>query len=274
MEKFREMTAPYGIRRLTRECFDLGDEPNRTQIDVRLTPATWNHYKSMRDEMIVWLSSAEASVAGQAGVKVLRLSQITAGFLGGVEVAEEDRQAGFEPQGLATREVGREKLDGVIAYLEALGMPAKAVLWGHFRVEIERMARELQERYAEHSVRVLYGGQTEEERREIKHLLAPGGDPGPAIIAGHPRSGGAGLNFSAAWLAIYLTNPPSLTVRKQSEGRLDRPGQTQRVTFVDVIAYGPDGQRTIDHTIAAALRKKEELANWTAEAWRQKLQEE
>jgi hypothetical protein len=180
-----------------------------------------------------------------------------------------------------TREVGREKLDAVIAWLTQ-STPNKAVLWGRFRPEVERTALALREAFGDlhrqelgsHQVELLYGGQKPDDRERAKRLLAPGGSPQPGFVVGSVQAGGAGLNLAAADTAIYLTNTFSLKDRKQSEGRLDRPGQTKRVTFVDVVAWGPAGQKTIDHHVVKALRKKQELADWTASVWRQKLAEE
>lgn len=273
MDEFNAKTAPYAVRRLTRDCFDLGDEPNRTQIEVKLTPATWNLYKQMRDELVAWLSTAEASIAGQAGVKVIRLAQLTAGFLGGVENLSGQPDLDTVTDAGA-REIGREKVDAVIEWMEQNGPVHKEVIWSVYRQSVEQVAREMQRCYPTHQIAKIYGDQTPEEREEAKRLLAPGGTPAPAIVVGNVQSGGAGLNFAAANIAIYLTNSFSLKDRKQSEGRLDRPGQTQRVTFLDVIATGPDGQKTIDHHIVRSLRKKEDLANYTAAAWRRVLTEE
>lgn len=271
MEEFRAKIAPYALRRLTRDFFELGDPPVRSQIDVRLSPQTWTIYKEMRDNLVAWLGTEEASIAGQAGVKMLRLSQITAGFLGGVQGVGNQLDLDF----VACKQVGSEKLDAVREYL-AMQDPQlhKILLWGRFRPEIERLAHELQPDYPSYTVAKLYGGQSDAERSVVKRLLAPDGDPGPALIVGNPQSGGAGLNFAAAQVAIYVTNSFSLKDRLQSEGRLDRPGQTGQVQFIDVIAYGPDGQKTIDHHIVSSLRRKEDLSTWTAQVWRQKLLEE
>jgi hypothetical protein len=46
------------------------------------------------------------------------------------------------------------------------------------------------------------------------------------------------------------------------------------VTYLDVLATGPSGGRTIDAVILRALRKKEEVARWTTDAWRRALLEE
>jgi SNF2 family DNA or RNA helicase len=124
------------------------------------------------------------------------------------------------------------------------------------------------------TVRKLYGGQTAQEREEIKRLMAPGGDPAASILVGTPQAGSSGLNFSAAHVAVYMTNSFSAKDRSQSEGRLNRPGQTHPVLFVDVLAQGPNGEKTIDHHIAAALRRKQDLSDLTASAWRALLTEE
>jgi SNF2 family DNA or RNA helicase len=278
MDEFRAKTENVAIRRLTRDVFDMGDEPVRTQIDVRLDAQEWKLYKQMRDDMVAWLDSSTASVAAQAGTKALRLAQILAGFVGGLEIDGDLLDVQPCLTGAATREsvreVGRSKLKAVLAYLQEQGTPDKAVIWCRFRPENQRVARELLTTFPTHTVGQLYGGQTAEERQTVKSLLAPGGDPRPAYVVGSAQAGGAGLHFGAASIAIYLTNSFSLKDRLQTEGRLDRPGQLGQVRFVDVLASGPDGQKTIDHHVASALRKKEELADWTAAVWRQKLTEE
>jgi superfamily II DNA or RNA helicase len=82
------------------------------------------------------------------------------------------------------------------------------------------------------------------------------------------------LNFSAANIAVYLSNGPALIERTQSIGRIERPGAKQPMLIVDVIATGPKGQKTIDHQIMKSLRAKEDMARWTVQQWRNALQEE
>jgi hypothetical protein len=70
---------------------------------------------------------------------------------------------------------------------------------------------------------------------------------------------------------VYLSNDFNYRTRAQADGRIDRPGQTQPVQYVDVVATGPKGQRTVDHHILQALRRKEDIATWSALQWRQVL---
>jgi SNF2 family DNA or RNA helicase len=66
----------------------------------------------------------------------------------------------------------------------------------------------------------------------------------------------------------------SLEKYLQSRDRIHRPGQTRPVSYFDVIATGPSGQKTIDHHVIKARREKHNIAEWTTRAWIRALQEE
>jgi hypothetical protein len=272
MEEFNRVTAPFVIRRETRDCLNL-PPTHHTQIEARLTPATWAHYTALRDELVTWLSKHEVCTAEQAGVRVLRLAQITAGFLGGVQ-GMGDLLDTPTPTTSGIREIGREKLDALLEWLERHWSKDKALIFTRFRADVERTALALQSVYPSMRIQRLYGGQAAEDRERAKRLLAPGGDPSAGIVVGNAASGGAGLNFAATNLCVFLANDFSLKTRLQAEGRVDRPGQTRPVTYLDVIATGPNGEPTVDRTIVRALRKKQDLSELTASAWREALMEE
>jgi hypothetical protein len=282
VEELTARTAKNIIIRDTRDHLDLGLPPVRTQIEAAFTPKNWKLYKQMRDDLIAWLDSTKAATASQAGVKALRLAQMCNGFVGGV--IEEDPDLlddGAEVDTLVTSsevnyappvEIGQEKLDALIAWLKDHWSDPKLVIFTRFRADVERTVRVLADTYRTHKVAPIYGQQKPDERREIKRLLAPGGDAGPAIGVVNPQSGGAGLNLAAAQIAVFAAWAGSLRVRQQAEGRLDRPGQTGRVTYLDILAVGPNGERTVDHGLAAGLRRDEEMANWTKDQWRELLE--
>jgi len=306
LDEFNQRIAPYVLTRRTRDCFDLPPMLDPITIEARLSAQTWELYTSMRDDMVAWLGTS-ASVSRQAIVKALRLAQITSGFLGGLEeiigepndlltpLTEPDPMpqwlrakhptapglAGVPPvaQGAATgriyrsskgelvHEIGREKLDAFLNWWDTFApQPEKLLLWCRFRPELERTTEALRGVFPH--VLNLKGGQTEEEREEAKALLAPGGDPRPGAVVGTQKAGGASLNFAAASIAVYLSNGPALIERTQSIGRIERPGATQPMRIVDVMATGPKGQKTIDHHLIRALRAKDDMARWTTQQWR------
>lgn len=106
LDDIQRRFAPYVIRRLQADCLDLPPKLDPVMLTATLTPDTWKIYKEMRDDMVVWLKSGNVATSRQATVKVLRLAQITSGFLGGIEDANiEEYDDGFrefrdDPEGL------------------------------------------------------------------------------------------------------------------------------------------------------------------------------
>jgi SNF2 family DNA or RNA helicase len=269
LEQLQQLVAPHVIRREKKDCLDL-PEKIYTQLEVPLTDTVWKTYRQMRDEAVVWLGE-NPSEAAQAGVRVMRLAQITSGFLGGFP-----REDALAPR-VRPQEVGREKLECLTAWVKErlLEKPSlKIIVWCRFVAEIERAARELARVIPTYK---LYGNQSVDERKEAIALFSrPDEDPNssPAMLVAQPQAGGFGLNLVAADTVVYLSNDFNLATRLQSEDRVHRPGQTRHVLYVDIIATGPAGQRTVDHEVVKALRNKADLARWTASAWRAAIMED
>lgn len=171
-----------------------------------------------------------------------------------------------------TKEIGTEKLDAFLKWLDTLNRPHKMLAWCRFRAELARLHTHLEKYYP--TVLDLKGGQTPDQRRAVKEFLAPGGDPRPGAVTGISGTGAASLNFSAAWLMVFMSHDPALIKRTQSIGRVERPGQTSPMLIVDVVAVGPKKQKTIDHGTLKALRSKDDMARWSVGQWRKLLEEE
>jgi hypothetical protein len=89
LDELNARVAPYVRCKKTRECFDLPPMLDPIIIEARLTDSTWKLYRDMRDDMVSWFDG-QASVSKQAITKLLRLTQITSGYLGGLEDIEDD----------------------------------------------------------------------------------------------------------------------------------------------------------------------------------------
>lgn len=268
LDKLQDLIAPHVIRREKKDCLDLPEKIVMPPLEVPLSEASWKIYKEMKDDAVVWLNE-NPSLAAQAGVRIMRLSQITSGFLGGFN------PDGDEPEGEAIHqviEIGREKLDALrmwVTELLADDPYRKIIVWCRFRPELERVARDLKDLLPTYR---LYG-QGKKEREEaigkFSHF-----DRSPALLAGQVQAGGFGLNLVGADAVAYISNDFNLLTRLQSEDRVHRPGQLRNVLYRDFLAVGPKGQKTVDHAVLKALKGKHDLATWTCNAWKQALEDE
>lgn len=282
LDLLQKHIAPYVIRREKKDCLDLPEKIYTTR-EVPLTEDTWEIYKQMRDEAVVWMNE-NPSMAAQAGVKVMRLAQITGGFLGGfnngVGVAEPEmwdpevpksESEMWEPN--VPKEIGREKLNTLREYINELLVDKpglKIIVWGRFRAELERVYTELADVIPTY---LLYGGQTKTDRTASIERFSDVNDKRSGLLAAQVQAGGFGLNLVAADHVVYLSNDFSFMTRQQSEDRCHRPGQRNNVIYLDVLATGPNGEKTIDHHVVKSLRSKGDLANFTVSAWKKALED-
>jgi SNF2 family DNA or RNA helicase len=265
LDVLKQQIKPHVIRRLKKDCLDLPPKIY-CQREVAFTEASWKRYCEMRDQSIILLQDKDAVAARQAIVKLIRLRQLTCGFVSGTDSGE-------------TVETSAEKMQAVLEWVEEVveQEPTGAIIiWSFFRFEQQRYFDELKSRG--YSVVRVHGGQNKTEREDAveafnidtKHL-----DPDkPIILLGNQQAGGLGLNLTRSHNVAYSSNDYNLVNRQQSEDRVDRYGQTTSPNITDFLVTGPKGQRTIDHIVFAALKKKEDLANYTTSDWVQKLKDD
>lgn len=309
---------PYVLRRLKKDCLDLPPTLPPVTLTVPLEPATWKIYKDMRDQLLAELQDGTIAIAAQAPVRVMRLAQITAGFVGGLQRDDpvaavdggciqddpngrppwvtqvtQDRPGtigqdgtGIVPSGSTrsllgqTQEIGTEKTDLIIDWIgDRLEEDPnlKLIIWCRFRPQVLQIERKLlgNTRFLKMKVEKLWGGLKPAERDQVLRLMDPRTAPkGPALLVGTTATGKMSFNFTACHHVLYASNDYSLMVRQQSEARVDRPGQLHPVWYGDVIATGPQGQKTVDHAIVKALRAKDDIAKWTTSRWVTALKEE
>lgn len=297
--------APYVMRRLKVDCLDLPPKLEPKTYTVPMSAETWKLYKAIRDEFIAWVSQNTAAVASTAAIKTIRLSQITSGFLAGIErqtelapedavqadlfqALDDDRPAwlkaydkqpdvhpalfeelaGLEAGQIAS--VGTEKRDFATSWLLstlASSPNAKILVWVRFRPELAGLADHLEEKLP-CRVLTLHGGSKKAERQEVMRTFHPDtADDEPCVLVGTTGTGAKGINLAASNIVIYVSSDWKLGTWLQSQDRVHRPGQTKPVSYFDVVATGPAGQKTIDSLVLASRQDKLSLANMTTEAW-------
>ena len=265
LDILKQQIKPHVIRRLKKHCLDLPPKIY-CQREVAFSEVSWRRYCEMRDQSIILLQDQDAVAARQAIVKLIRLRQLTCGFVSGTDSGE-------------IVETSREKMDAVLEWVDEVveQEPTGAIIiWSFFRFEQERYYQELLKK--EYKVVRVHGGQGKIERESAVESFNVDSrylDPDkPIILLGNQQAGGLGLNLTRSHNVAYSSNDYNLVNRQQSEDRVDRYGQTTSPNITDFLVTGPKGQRTIDHIVFGALKKKEELANYTTRDWVQKLKDD
>lgn len=194
-------------------------------------------YHMMRESIMMEFKGGEIDLT-VAMVKILRLQQITSGYLPSYdENLDEDIL---------------HDIDGINPRLETLvdicsEVSGQAIIFGRFRRDIELIKGRLGKDC------VTYDGTTSDEDRARAKQRFQEGDV--KFFVANPAAAGRGLTLHAATTVIYYTNSFALEQRLQSEDRAHRIGQHHPVNYIDIIASG-----TVDMHIVKNLRNKVNIA--------------
>ena len=133
-------------------------------------------------------------------------------------------------------------------------MQGKVIIWANYRKNIQEIVSTIEGLAGPRSVASYYGDTPEDEREEvIKRFQDPNSDL--QYFVGNTQTGGYGITLTQSQNVVYYSNSFDLEKRLQSEDRAHRIGQTNKVTYVDLVSKG-----TVDEKIVKALRSKLNLA--------------
>ena len=242
-----EKVKPFSYRVLKDDCLDLPPKTYTKRI-IELSDEQKKVYKTMKEKAIAFLNGKMVSTAAVI-TQLMRLHQITCGH--------------FKSDDGDVQDVKSNRLNELMDVLEEV--EGKAVIWAHYRYDIEKIVESIIKQYGENSVVTYYGDTSTEDRQlAIKKIQDPNSPV--RFIVGTPQTGGYGITLTGASTMIYYSNGYDLEKRQQSEARIDRIGQEKPMTYIDIIAEG-----TVDDKIVQSLRKKvniateimgEELKDW------------
>jgi SNF2 family DNA or RNA helicase len=239
LDELTESLLPFSSRILKSECLDLPEKIYET-VEVSLSPEQAQHYQRLKDTAVLQLDQGLLT-STSAITTINKLHQIVCGHLKldeGVEI-----------------EIPSNRIEAVLDIIDK--MPdQKIVIWCRFQKDVEIVMRNLEaiddKRYPVH----YYGETRENDRRD--NLLAFQQDPNCMWFVGTASTGGKGIDGlqHVCSYEIYYSNSYDREDRAQSEDRLDRKGQKNQVTIIDLIARG-----TVDTMIMDSLKRKEDLAH-------------
>jgi SNF2 family DNA or RNA helicase len=148
------------------------------------------------------------------------------------------------------------KMDETLDILAEIDSKTQVIIWCRFQPEIQQMKERLAAMYGAESVAEFSGMNV--KTRDTEAAQFQSGER--RFMVSNQAVGGMGQTWTAATLVIYYSNSFSYQDRKQSEDRAHRKGQTNKVTYVDLVM-----NNKYDRMITDAIRKKGDVAEYVDE---------
>jgi len=238
LEELADKLSAHSYRVKKEDCLDLPDKVY-TKREIALTPEQKRAYDQMKKLALARLDSGELSTTKNVLTQIMRLQQICCGNL-----TDDDG---------AIHELPSNRIKELLDLCEEV--QGKAIIWATWTMDIRSIADALRDRYGVQAVATLHGETPDSDRQQIVENFQDRQSE-LCFLVGHPKTGGYGLTLTAASTVIYYSNSYDLELRVQSEDRAHRIGQTNKVTYVDLIVPG-----TIDEKIVKSLRAKINVAD-------------
>ena len=229
------------------ECLDL---PGQTFVRryVQLEPAARRLYAQIARASCAELENGEHVTASIVLTKLLRLMQLTGGFV--------QADGGDRP-----RPAGSAKLDALADILEDYVQEAgqKLVVFARFRPEIAAICQLLEGRGIRYGR--IDGEVPMDQRGAIVETFQQ--DPGVKVFVAQIQTAGLGITLHAASAAVFYSLDFNYANYAQALARIHRIGQAQPVTYIHLLA-----EHTVDDQVLDALERKEDLARTIVDGWK------
>ena len=248
LELLQKKIAKHSFRVLKEDCLDLPPKTFET-IKITMDKDQERIYKEMANELITEFEG-QVILARVMVTKLMRLSQITSGFVKDVDGVEHSLKK-------------NPKMTELFNLLDDLLYgDKKVVIWTRFLHNMRMISEGLDERKIKYNT--LHGG-TKDKDAAWREFQA---DKSIKIFLGQYQTGGLGIDLFASDTCIFYDNSYALIDRLQSEDRLHRIGQdSNKVTYIDLIC-----EKSIDEVVRKTLKNKKSLADVvTGDGWRQVL---
>lgn len=225
------------------ECLDL---PETTDVirQIELEPAALRIYRGLVKESYAELASGEVT-ATNILTRLLRLSQLTGGFLGN------DETAAVEQVSAAKLSALEDILDGAVAEGK------KLVIIARFLPEIRAICKLLEKRGLGYSC---ITGEVKNRDEQVARFQK---EPEVMAFVGQIATAGLGITLTAASTMVFYSLDYSMSNFEQTKARIHRVGQRMPCTYLCLVARG-----TVDEKVLAALESKADLARTLVDDYR------
>lgn len=226
------------------ECLDLPETVDVIR-QVDLEPAALRVYRQLVKESYAELSGGKEITAPNILARLLRLSQLTGGFLGN------DDSNAVEQVSAAKLAALEDILDGAAAEGK------KLVIIARFLPEIKAVCRLLEKRGLGYSC---ITGEVKDRNEQVARFQ---NDPAVVAFVGQIATAGLGITLTAASTMVFYSLDYSMSNFEQAKARIHRVGQRNLCTYLYLVARG-----TVDEKVLAALKDKADLAKSLVDDYR------
>jgi len=224
--------APYVFMKRKRECLDLPDKVYVTH-HIEMTRDQENIYRILEQDLILLLEDDKFIDATMILTRMIKLQQVLCGH-----ISNED----------GTRTIESNRATYVAELVESAS--GKTIVFCRFVEDVRLVVKALGD------MGIVSIGVTGETDKRLEQINLWRNDPACRALVITVQTGGTGLTLNEASSTIFYSNSWSATDRLQAEDRNHRIGQTEKVTYHDIVVKGK-----IDERILQALRDKSNLAD-------------
>ena len=214
------------------------DLPETTDIVryIELEQDAMNVYRHLVRDSFAELSRGEVT-ATNILIKILRLSQLTGGFLG-------------DDEGKKVHQVSKSKLAALEDIVDEMTSSGKKlVVIARFIPEIEAITDLLSKKKLKFSV---ITGNVKNRSEQIEQFQ---NDSDLLVFVGQIATAGLGITLTAASTMACYSLDYSMSNFEQTKARIHRAGQQKNCTYIYLIAKG-----TVDEKVLITLQNKANLA--------------
>lgn len=239
-EKLRSIS----YRATKSECLDLPETVDMIR-QVDLEPVAQRLYRQLVKESYAELSGGKEITAPNILTRLLRLSQLTGGFLGN------DETAAVEQVSCAKLAALEDIVDGAAAEGK------KLVIIARFLPEIRAICKLLEKRGLGYSC---ITGEVKNRDEQVARFQK---EPEAMAFVGQIATAGLGITLTAASTMVFYSLDYSMSNFEQAKARIHRVGQRNLCTYLYLAARG-----TVDEKVLVALKDKADLAKTLVDDYR------
>ena len=233
------------------EALDLPEQTFDRRV-VQFSTKEKNLYDRLKRDSYAELDSGGQITATTVLTKLLRLQQLTGGFL-----VSDDAD---KPQ-----LVSKAKLNALedILHDYVVEGKKKLVIFARFIPEVMEIIKLSEKTLKKSGMKTvsIYGDIKKEDRGDIVQQFQK--DTQTMVFVGQIDTAGTGITLTAADTCVYYSVNFNYATYSQSLSRIHRIGQRNTCTYIHLLMEG-----TVDELLLKSLEKKEDLAKTIVDSWR------